>query len=253
MLPEPEQLRRQAVAEDQRVPVAVVRADDAVAGHEALVGVGAVPGEEQLHDVAVEDDQAGRQHHLAHVLQVAVGDEVLPAEAHPQRDRQQSAPWRSRRRWRRPRSRGEDRGVPAGDDADREVEGDHGVHREHQRRREAGEQQVGRLVVVPVPRRAAPAERAHAVEQPRRPCSSPGRASSPGRGPGRRTRTAPTRWRRWRPRRRPRSAGCGTAARGSSCSGRGAASRRARAARGGAPGTCRRRPPRTASSPRRSG
>ena len=33
-----------------------------------------------------------------------------------------------------------------------------GVHGEHQRRREAGQDQVGRFVVAPVPGRAAPAE-----------------------------------------------------------------------------------------------
>ena len=37
----------------------------------------------------------------------------------------------------------EDRGVPAGQLRHREVEGHDGVHREHQRRREAGEDQVG--------------------------------------------------------------------------------------------------------------
>ena len=45
-----------------------------------------------------------------------------------------------------------------------EVEGHDRVHREHQRRRQAGEQQVADLVVAPVPARAAPAEREDAVD-----------------------------------------------------------------------------------------
>ena len=58
----------------------------------------------------------------------------------------------------------EDGGVPAGHDADREVEAHDGVDREHERRREPGEQQVRRLVVVPVRGRAAPAHGAEAVD-----------------------------------------------------------------------------------------
>ena len=56
-----------------------------------------------------------------------------------------------------------------------------------------------------------------------------GRAASPGRESGRRTRTAARRWRRSRPRTRPRPAGCGTAARRPSCSDTATASRRATA------------------------
>ena len=119
--------------------------------------------------------------------------------------------------------------MPAGHDADGEVEADDRVHRDDQRRGQAGEQQVGRLVAVPVPRRAAPAHRQHAVDDARRRGSASGRAASPGRGSGRRTRTAARPWRRSTPRTRPTSAGCGTAATCPSCSGRGTASRRATA------------------------
>ena len=45
----------------------------------------------------------------------------------------------------------EDGGVPAGQHRGGEVEGHDGVHREHQRRGEAGQQQVGPLVLGPVP------------------------------------------------------------------------------------------------------
>ena len=45
-----------------------------------------------------------------------------------------------------------------------EVEADDGVHREHQRRGQSGEQQVGRFVAVPVAGGTAPAHREHAVD-----------------------------------------------------------------------------------------
>ena len=59
--------------------------------------------------------------------------------------------------------RRENRRVPAGNDGHREVEAHDGVDRKHQRRRQARQQQIRRLVAVPVARRTAPAHRQHAV------------------------------------------------------------------------------------------
>ena len=55
--------------------------------------------------------------------------------------------------------------MPAGHLRDREVEAHDRVHRDDERRREAGQDQVGRLVVGPVPGRAAPAHGEHAVDE----------------------------------------------------------------------------------------
>ncbi len=63
----------------------------------------------------------------------------------------------------------EDRRVPAGHDADREVEADDRVHGEDERRRHAGQEQVGVLVPLPVPRGPAPSERERAVDRARDP------------------------------------------------------------------------------------
>ena len=120
----------------------------------------------------------------------------------------------------------EDRGVPAGELRGREVERHDRVHGEHQRRREAGEDQVRLLVVLPVARRAAPAQREHAVDQLARRARSRGRAGWRGRGSGRRTRRAARRCSRSRPRRRPTSAGSGSSATCPSGSGSGTASTR---------------------------
>ena len=58
--------------------------------------------------------------------------------------------------------------MPARNLGDGEVEADHRVDREHERRRQPREQQIDRLVALPVLRRAAPPEREHA-ENPLRP------------------------------------------------------------------------------------
>ncbi len=104
------------------------------------------------------------QHHLRHVLQVAHGDEVAEAEEGAQRDRQRQHHGEAGVDRAGHEVGREDRGVPAGDDADREVEGDDGVDRDDERRRQPGEQHVGGLVVVPVGGRAAPAHRPEAVD-----------------------------------------------------------------------------------------
>ena len=53
--------------------------------------------------------------------------------------------------------------MPAGQDADGEVQSHHAVHRDDQRRGQAREQQVGRLVAVPVARGPPPAQRQDAI------------------------------------------------------------------------------------------
>ena len=57
----------------------------------------------------------------------------------------------------------EDRLVPARHVGDGEVGADDRVHRDDQRRRQPAEEEVGHLVAVPVPGRAAPAQRQDAV------------------------------------------------------------------------------------------
>ncbi len=161
---DPQHLRHEAVAEDERPVDRRVRTLHAVQDHVALELVRAVPAEEHLHRVAVEHDEARHQHHLRHVVEVLQGDEVLQAVHRAQgngerQDHREAGVDRARDEVGR-----EDRGVPARDDADREVETDDRVHRHHERRRQPREQEVRRLVAVPVLRRAAPAERRDPVD-----------------------------------------------------------------------------------------
>ena len=162
-LAEPQPLRRDDVAEDQGPVDRRIGAVHPVPDHEPFVLVGAVEAEEDFREVAVADDHPGHERHLAHVLEMPHGDEAFEAVDLPERNRQREHHREARVDGARDEVRREDRGVPARDDADREVEAHHGVDRENQRRREPREQQVDVLVALPVARRAAPAEREHAV------------------------------------------------------------------------------------------
>src|ERR1700722_8188565 len=61
--------------------------------------------------------------------------------------------------------RGKDGGVPPGDLANREIEANHGVNGDDQRRREAGQEDRSGLVSGPMDGGAAPAEGKDAVNQ----------------------------------------------------------------------------------------
>ena len=165
---DPQQLRDDAVAQDQRPVHVPVRTGGPVVDHVLLELVGAVPGEERLHHVAVEHDQAGDEHDLRHVVEMAHRDHVLQAVDAAHRDEQRQHHREAGVDGAGDEVGREDRGVPAGQQRHREVEAHDGVDREHQRRREAGEDQVGGLVDLPVPRRAAPAHGQHAVDELRR-------------------------------------------------------------------------------------
>ena len=178
-------LRHHAVAEDEQPQRPPVGPGHAVPDHEPLVGRAAVPGDERLHQVAVEHDPAGGQHDLGHRVEVPLGDEPLEAVDRAQRDQQRQHHREARVDGAGDEVGREDRRVPARHERHREVEAHHGVHREHERRGQAREQHVRRLVPVPVRGRPAPAHRQDAVDQLREPCSSPGRAWSPGRGSAR--------------------------------------------------------------------
>ena len=184
---------------------------------------------------------------------MAVGDEVLQAVGGAERNRERQHHREAGVNGAGDEVRREQRVVPAGDDRHREVETDHRVDGDDQRRGDAGEQQVGGVEPAPVTGRAAPADRQNAVGRPCRSDFGRDRGASRGRESDRCTRRGTTRSCRSTRRRRPTAAGCGTAARGPSCWGRASASRRAKCVPSGAAGTCRRRRRRTASSLRRSG
>ena len=115
--------------------------------------------------------------------------------------------------------------MPAGHDGDREVESHDRVHRDDQRRRQPRQQQIGRPVAVPVPRRAAPAHRQEPVDILRPAVLGPVPQRRQVRNQSRHTRIRAKRWHTSRPRRRPRPAGCATAARAPSYSDKASASR----------------------------
>ena len=239
----PEELRDEHVAAHHREVGPPERTERAVDERELLVQVPRVPGDEELGRVGETDHHARRQHDLAHRLDVLLLDDVLEVEQVPQRQHQRQHHREAGEDGAGDEVRREDRRVPARELRGREVERDDRVDREHQRRREAREDQVGALVAVPLAGRAAPAEAERAVDDrlelvaaaPRS-----GRGTSRGREPCPCTRTGSTWSRRSRPRTRPTSAGCGTAATCPCRSGAGASTTRTTDGRCGAAGTDRR-------------
>ncbi len=135
-----------------------VRTERAVDEGESLVRIAAVPGDEELGRVRVADDRAGRQDDLVHVLEVLDRDQVLEIQSPARDQHQRHHHGEAGEDGARDEVGREDRRVPAGHDRGREVERHDRVHRKHQRRRNAGQNQVGLFVVAPVPGRPAPAE-----------------------------------------------------------------------------------------------
>ena len=128
-----------------------VRPERAVQEREELVGVPAVPGGEELHRVGVADHRPGHEHDLRHVVEVPERDDVLEAErlAADHHERQHHGePGEDRAGDEVGR---EDRRMPSGEERDREVHRDDRMHREDERRREGREDEVGDLVVMPLP------------------------------------------------------------------------------------------------------
>ena len=160
---EPEPLRCDDVAEDQRPVHVPIGSGHPVPDHEPFVLVRAEPTEEGFRDVPICHDEAGHEGDLCHVFKMADREEVLESVNLAQRDRKGEDHREAGVDGARHEIWGKYRRVPSRYDADREVEADDGVDREHQRRRKTREQQVDVLVALPVPRRSAPAEREHAV------------------------------------------------------------------------------------------
>src|SRR4051794_29416445 len=77
-LPEPEDLRCEHIAEKGHVVVPGTRPEPRAQQEGiTLVLAGAVPGHEQLHAVGVAHDGAADQDHLAHAIDVLLGDHAV--------------------------------------------------------------------------------------------------------------------------------------------------------------------------------
>ncbi len=155
---DPEELRHDDVAGDHDPIGPRVGAEGPVEEGEALVGVAAVPGHEELGRVGEADHHAGREHDLGHILEVTQGDDLLELEHRPGGDDERHHHRKTGED--RPCNEvgREDRRMPTGNDRHREVEADHRVHGQHQRGRESGEQQIGGLEAMPVAVGRAPTE-----------------------------------------------------------------------------------------------
>ena len=158
-----ERLRCDDVAQDEHPVDHGVRAGHAVQNHVAVERIAAVKRHERFHHVAVGHDQARGEQYLGHVVEVPQGDEVFQVIVPAQRDGQGQDHGKSRIDGARHEIGREDRAVPPGNNGDGEVETDHGMDRDHERRGQAREQERRHLVATPVYRRPAPPHRQNAV------------------------------------------------------------------------------------------
>ena len=140
--------------------------------------IAAVEGGKSLHHVAVADDQPGREQHLAHIVEVAHGDEIFQAKEFPYGDRKRKHHGKSRVNRARDEVGRKNGRVPSGNDGEGKVKTHDRVHGQDQGRREAGQQQRGRFVPLPMNRRAAPSHREQTINQFRRRDFWPGREAS---------------------------------------------------------------------------
>ncbi len=118
----------------------------------------AVPRDEELGEIRTADHERGEQTELRRGVEVVERDVVLEVEPATQRDDDREDHSDAGEDRAGNEVRREDRRVPARASRHREVERDDGVHREHERRRERGEEQIGAREVPPLAIGVPPAE-----------------------------------------------------------------------------------------------
>src|SRR5712692_11364691 len=129
-LVEPEQLRRQDVAENQREVKGSIGTVKTLLDKKNVKLVATVRRHEEFKKISIRNDQAGGQHDLGHVVQVAHGDEVFEAICLAERNRDGQDHGEARINGASHEIRRKDRGVPAGNDGDGKIEADHRMYAE---------------------------------------------------------------------------------------------------------------------------
>src|SRR6266404_3783652 len=85
--PEPEELRRQAIAKQHAYPpVPPIRTEYTVPKSKSLVSIAAVPSHEKFHCVGVPNEGPSEQNDLRHLVDVLRRDDVLQFEHGPRRN-----------------------------------------------------------------------------------------------------------------------------------------------------------------------
>src|SRR5450759_3129100 len=156
--PEPEELRDKHIATDHRPISPGEGAERPVQEDELLVRIARIMSHEELGAVGERDDAAVQKDQLAHHFDMTHGDVIL--EVH---NRAGDNHQREHHRHPRENSSGdeigrEDSGVPAGNHRGGKIPAHNGVHRNHQRRGETGQQHVDGLIALPGSERSVPAE-----------------------------------------------------------------------------------------------
>ena len=140
-------------------------AEQPVAEHPGVVRTAGIPRDEIFNPVDVSHDAAHHQRHFANPVDVPQGDDLLqvaPLAQGNQQHQHHAEPAKDRARHKVERENGF---VPARELRRGEIHADDGTHREHQQRRQAGQDEVGLFIIVPLPRRTGPAQRKQAVKE----------------------------------------------------------------------------------------
>ena len=112
--------------------------------------IAAIPGHEKFHHVGIGDKGAGQQNDLGHLVDVLGRDDVVQLEhgarwKHQRQDHGKAAEDCAGHEIGRENCR-----VPGRQDRCGEIEGDHAVHRQHQRRGKTSQEQICHFIMTPV-------------------------------------------------------------------------------------------------------
>ena len=140
-------------------------AEQAVAEHPGVVRIAGIPRDEIFHHVDVAHDATHQQRHFADPVNVPQGDDVFEMAQFAQRNQQHQHHAEAAKDRAGHEVERENGLVPAGELRRGEVHADDGTHGEHQQRRQAGQNEIGLFIIVPVPRRAGPTQREQAVKE----------------------------------------------------------------------------------------
>ena len=129
----------------------------------SLEDVAAVPGDKRLHDVGVADDEGHEDRRLGHLLQGVDGNDRFETKDPPEGYKEGEHHGKAGMDGAGHKIGRKDGAVVARYDGKGEIPGDNAVDGDDERCAEAGQQEVGHAVVVPLPVGAGPAEGEEAV------------------------------------------------------------------------------------------
>ena len=127
--------------------------------HPAFIRITTVPGDEELHQVDVINDQAADQGQLGDLVDVAQGDDLFQTAPFAERNQKHQHHAKAAEHGSDHEIQRENRGMPAGNLRRTEVQTDDGTHRKDQQRTQTAEHEVGLFIMMPLAGRTGPTHR----------------------------------------------------------------------------------------------